>query len=256
MKVWFENIMLGLVHYLYGPHPDLHDALRLLVLMLVLWMLILHLAAGRTQILVNAWVERRAEINLARLADRLGFQTRREGKMFARIFVGEGAHRGRTIRFFTYRWRGAVPMVGVAATCRQPAGLWVQIRPKLGWMMQALTNHATFRLQDLRSNDFRLRALPVGDPAFDKAYAVKSNQFALAVKLLTPTIQAELMAVRQPTRSAPTITIAEGEVRYFITAKPFGANAVDSLRAKMDLVCDLAEAVEKLCLENSPALMG
>ncbi len=258
MKTFIENLFVWLIYLLYGPNPkmDLGDLFRLLAVFMLLGILIVYLVHGQVKNVVRIWLGRRSQKKLARFAEGLGFQTRREVKFFKRTCVCEGTHRGRAVRFFTEHWRGNLSMVVVAAACREPAGLWLQVRPKLGWMLSALLNYATYRPQDFRSNDFRLRAFPLGDPSFDEAYAVKSNQPARAGELVTRKIQDELMTVRRPFHHTPIVTVAEGEARYAVPLGFFSAAAAGRLAEKMDFVCDLAEAAEKLWLKNSPALAG
>jgi hypothetical protein len=246
MKTFIENFWGWIIYLLYGPNPKmgLEDFFRLIVELVLVWMLAVHLLAHQFHIIVNAWQACRTQKKLARLAERLGFQTRREVRFFQRTFVCEGTHLGRAVRFFTYNWRGALPMAMVAAACREPSGLWLQVRPKRGWMLNALLAYATYRPRDFCSNESRLRAFPLGDPLFDEAYAVKSNQPALAAELLTQKVQAALLAVHQPRGRAPTVTIAEGEARYAVLVGGF--TDVNPLAEKMDFVCGLAEAAEQV----------
>ncbi len=245
-----ETLFTNLVHFLFGLHPamDFDDLIRLAVAFFFLVMLVGKLVGFLAQSRVQAWLMRHTRKKLARLGGSMGFRPGPQEKKHAQI-AGEGTRRTRIVRFLTCRWRG-LPMAAVAAVCPESADFRLRICPNSGRFWNSLLSFSSFRPQDFKSKEFRLRAQPTGDPSFDEAYLVKSTQPALVSKLLTQEMRNLLMTVRKPFHRAPVVTIADGEVRYALFVGAF--TKIDPLAEKLDFVCDLAEAVKSAYQSDSP----
>jgi hypothetical protein len=178
--------------------------------------------------------QRRAREQLAGLARRLGLELRRqEAKLgFEPPPTVAGRHRNRAVRFFNYTTgsgKSSTTWSAVAAALDGAGGFNLELFPE-----NFVTRIATaLGLQDIR----------VGDPAFDQAFIVRSNDPAYAAAALLPEIRARLLAER-PRGARGHLAIKDGEVRY-AEAGAFDDEArVTRLAGMLEVVCDLAEVAE------------
>ena len=178
--------------------------------------------------------QRKAVDNLTCLASRLGFEVNRKPARFG--FepppTVAGRHRNRAVRFFNYTTgsgKSSTTWSAVAAALDGAGGFNLELFPE-----NFVTRIATaLGLQDIR----------VGDPTFDQAFIVKSNDPAYAAAALLPEIRARLLAER-PRGARGHLAIKDGEVRY-AEAGAFDDEArVTRLAGMLEVVCDLAEVAE------------
>ncbi len=178
--------------------------------------------------------QRRAREQLTALAARLGLELKRQpAKLgFEPTPTVEGNHRGRFVRFFSFTTGS-----GKSRTT------WVAVSA-------AATGTGAFTL-DLGHENFLTRMaialgmqdIKVGDPAFDRAFIVKSSDPAYAAAALLPEIRARLLAGVQHGMFGH-LRIADGLVRYAETGA-FGNEAqLNRLVAMLEVACDLAEVAE------------
>ena len=178
--------------------------------------------------------QRQAREQLAGLARRLGLELRRsEPKLgFEPPPTVAGRHRDRTVRFFTYTTgsgKSSTTWSAVAAAVGGAGGFSLELFPE-----NFLTRIATaLGLQDIR----------VGDPAFDQAFIVRSNDPAYAAAALLPEIRSRLLAER-PSGGRGHLTIKDGEVRYAEVGAFDNEARVMRLADMLEVVCDLAEVAE------------
>lgn len=178
--------------------------------------------------------QRRARAQLAGLAARFGLELRRQpAKLgFEPPPTVEGRHRNRTVRFFNYSTgtgKSRTTWSAVAAAVGGTGGFTLELSPK-NFVTRIAT---TFGMQDIR----------VGDPAFDPAFVVKSNDPAYAVAALLPEIRARLLAERR-NGAAGHLTVKAGEVRYAEVGFFDQEARVARLADMLGVACDLAEVAE------------
>jgi hypothetical protein len=90
------------------------------------------------------------------------------------------------------------------------------------------------------------RSLPdikVGDPEFDRAFVVRSNDAAHATAALLPEIRAHLLRERE-LGALGHLTVKGGVVRDAEVGAFDNAARVDRLAGMLEVICDLAKAVE------------
>jgi hypothetical protein len=178
--------------------------------------------------------QRQAREQLAGLAHRLGLELRRsEPKLgFEPLPTVAGRHRDRAVRFYNYTTgsgKSSTTWSAVAAGVGGAGGFSLELFPE-----NFLTRIATaLGLQDIR----------VGDPVFDQAFIVRSNDPAYAAAALLPEIRARLLAER-PSGGRGHLTIKDGEVRYAEVGAFDNEARVTRLAGMLEVVCDLAEVAE------------
>ena len=178
--------------------------------------------------------QRKAHEQLAGLARRLGLELRRQGAKFGfePSPTVAGGHRNRAVRFFNYTTgsgKSSTTWSAVAAAVGGAGGFSLELFPE-----NFLTRIATaLGLQDIR----------VGDPAFDQAFIVRSNDPAYAAAALLPEIRARLLAER-PSGARGHLAIKDGEVRYAEAGALDNEARVTRLAGMLETVCDLAEVAE------------
>jgi hypothetical protein len=174
--------------------------------------------------------------NLTKLANRLGLELNRQpAKLgFEPTPSVEGRHRGRPVRFFAYTtgsgksrraWSAvsaAVPGAGAFVLELVPENFLTRVATALG-------------MQDIQ----------IGDPTFDRAFIVRSNDAASAAAALLPEIRARLIAAF-PRVFGGELTVKAGAVRYAEGGGLGDAACVARLEAMLEMVCDLAEVAEAL----------
>ena len=178
--------------------------------------------------------QRKAREQLAGLARRLGLELRRQGAKFGfePSPTVAGGHRNRAVRFFNYTTgsgKSSTTWSAVAASVGGAGGFSLELFPE-----NFLTRIATaLGLQDIR----------VGDPAFDQAFIVRSNDPAYAAAALLPEIRARLLAERPP-GARGHLAIKDGEVRDAEAGAFDDGARVTRLAGMLEVVCDLAEVAE------------
>lgn len=187
----------------------------------------LALTLGRKQ-------QRRVRTLLTALAQRLGLELKtRPAKFgFEPTPTVEGPHRGRAVRFFSFTTGSGKSRTTWCAVSAAFAGagtftLDLQAQNIVGRIAVALG------MQDIR----------IGDPAFDEAFIIKSNDPAYAAAALLPEIRARLLGERQHGATGH-LAVKDGEVRYAEIGS-FGSEAqVNRLASMLEVACDLAEVAE------------
>ena len=178
--------------------------------------------------------QRKAREQLAGLASRFGLELRRqEAKLgFEPPPTVAGRYRNRAVRFFNYTTgagKNSTTWSAVAATVGGAGGFTLELFPE-----NFLTRIATaLGMQDIR----------VGDPAFDQAFIIRSNDATYAAAALLPEIRARLLAERPPSARGH-LSIKDGEVRYAEVGAFDNEARVTRLAAMLEVVCDLAEVAE------------
>ncbi|MDD2763212.1 MAG: hypothetical protein PHE83_04455 [Opitutaceae bacterium] len=178
--------------------------------------------------------QRKAREQLAGLARRFGLELRRQPSRFGfePLPTLEGRYRNRAVRFYTYTTgsgKNSTTWGAVSAAVAGAGGLTLELFPE-NFLVRIAT---ALGMQDIR----------VGDPAFDQAFIVKSNDPAYAAAALLPEIRARLLAERA--RGAHgRLSIKGGTVQY-AEVGGFGNEArVNRLADLLEAVCDLAEVAE------------
>jgi hypothetical protein len=188
---------------------------------------------GLAIVLIKAQ-QRKAIENLTKLASRLGLELKRQpAKLgFEPTPTLEGRHRGRPVRFFSYTtgsgknrraWSAvsaAVPGAGAFVLELAPENFITRVATALG-------------MQDIQ----------IGDPTFDRAFIVRSNDAAAAAAALLPEIRIRLLTAF-PRLFGGELAVKEGAVRYAEGGGMGDAACVARLEAMLEVVCDLAEVAE------------
>ena len=178
--------------------------------------------------------QRQTRKQMAGLARRLGLEFKRhKAKLgFEPPPTVAGPHRNRAVRFFSYTIRSgknSTTWSAVAAAVGGAGGFSLELFPK--HFLNRIA--AAFGLQDIQ----------VGDPLFDQAFVVKSNDPAYAAAALLPEIRSCLLAER--TRGARGhLAITDGETRHAEVGTFNNEARVARLTRMLEVVCDLAEVAE------------
>jgi hypothetical protein len=169
------------------------------------------------------------------LAERLGFQLQDDGEGAGKLGV-TGRHRGRNVRFFTY-------YAGIGDKRRTNIAVAAPYAGRDGFSLFLYPNFAILR----GTVKARRPLVRTGDEAFDRAYFVKSSDPALAQTVLTPEIRDRLLALDAQLRCMSNLFIENGEVRYPLLGafRNPAQVAPETLTGMLDLVCGVAERVEK-----------
>ena len=185
-------------------------------------------------VVLGRWQQRKSLENLTKLASRLGLELKRQpAKLgFEPTPTVEGRYRNRPVRFYNYttgsgKGRRAWSAVSAAVP---GAGAFTLELAQENPLMRLIT---ALGMQDIQ----------VGDPTFDRAFIVRSNDAAGAAAALLPEIRTRLLATF-PRLTAGELSVKGGQVRY---AEPSGmgdAACVGRLADMLEVVCDLAEVAE------------
>lgn len=187
--------------------------------------------------------QRKALAHLANLASRLGLELKRQpAKLgFEPIPTVEGRHRGRPVRFFTYTTgsgKNRRSWSAVSAAAPGSGAFTLELAPE-----NFLTRIAvSLGLQDLK----------IGDPIFDQAFLVRSNDAATAAAALLPEIRARLLTAF-PRAFGGELTVKDDAVRYAEGGGMGDAACVARLEAMLEIICDLAEVAEALPAAQPPS---
>jgi hypothetical protein len=185
-------------------------------------------------LLVVRRLQRQTCERLAALASRLGLELRRQPARFGfePTPTVEGRYRDRLVRFFTYTTgsgKSRHTWCAVSAALTAPRAFTLELCPE-----NFITRLATaLGMQDLQ----------VGDPEFDRAFIVRSNDPAYAAAALLPEIRAKLLA-RCPRTTCGALTIKGGEVRFCENGSFDRQEQLDRFAAMLEVLCDLADVAE------------
>lgn len=175
---------------------------------------------------------RKAEANLQALAARQGLQVVKTGSGITAVTSLRGQRQGKEVRFWTYstgsgKSRRTWCAVGVRP--RVAGELTFDLRPQgfsttvMGW--------------------FGAKEIRVGDPAFDAAWFVRTNQPDFLAAALVPDIRAKLSLLGWAAGDAE-YKLDAGLVQ-FATLGSFGsAKVIARLEARLPVLLDLADLAE------------
>ena len=171
---------------------------------------------------------------LAALASRLGLELRRQPVRFGfePTPTVEGQHRDRLVRFFTYTTgsrKSRMTWSAVSAALTSPRTFTLELCPE-NFITRLVTASG---MQDIQ----------VGNPEFDRAFIVRSNDPAYAAAALLPEIRAKLLA-QCPRTTCGALTIKGGEARYTETGSFDRQEQIDRFAAMLEILCELAEVAE------------
>jgi hypothetical protein len=190
--------------------------------------------------------QRKTIENLTKLASRLGLELKRQpAKLgFEASPTVTGQYRGRQVRFFDYRTgsgKNRRSWSAVSAAAPGSGAFTLELAAE-----NFLTRIATsMGLQDLK----------IGDPIFDQAFIVRSNDAAAAAAALLPEIRTRLLTAF-PRLFGGALTVKGGEVRYAEGGGLGDAACVARLADLLEVVCDLAEVAEALpALQPPPQIL-
>jgi hypothetical protein len=187
----------------------------------------LSIAAARRQ-------QRKTRETMAGVAGRLGLELRRQPARFG--FEApptvEGRYRDRQVRFFNFTTgssKSRTTWSAVSAAIGSATGFTLELAPEnlLSRIGIALG------MQDIK----------VGDPEFDRAFVVRSNDAAYAAAALLPEIRARLLSERKQ-GARGHLTVKAGEARYAEVGAFADAARIDRLAGMLEVICDLAEVAE------------
>jgi hypothetical protein len=178
--------------------------------------------------------QRKAREQLGALAAQLGLELRRQPARFGfePTPTVEGRHRNRSVRFFSYTTgsgKSRTTWCAVSAAIGGTGAFSLDLYPE-NFLVRLVT---ALGMQDIR----------IGDPPFDQAFIIKSNDPAYAMAALLPEIRARLLDERH--RGAfGGLTVKDHEVRY---AEMGGFDQPDQtarLGRILEIVCNLGEVAE------------
>lgn len=189
------------------------------------------------------WLRPRALENLGALAGRLGLQIGPRPDAFwilPRLPTIEGRHRGRDVRFLGRLGELGENRIVVAAKYAGDGGFILYAGDRGTILHRPLYSFRFF------TGGGKLQPVFTEDADFDRGFFFKTTDPLTAKNLLTPEVRRELLDVyRQPGGLTGQLAITEGEVRYTLYGRFSNPRHVEMLAARLDLVCGLAEQVEK-----------
>jgi hypothetical protein len=190
--------------------------------------------------------QRKTLENLTKLASRLGLELKRQpAKLgFEPTPTLAGRHRGRPVRFFNYTTgSGKSRRVWSAVSVAVPgaSAFTLELAPE-NFLTRVVT---ALGMQDIQ----------VGDPTFDKAFLVRSNDAAAAAAALLPEIRTRLLTTFSR-NTGGELAVKDGAVRYAEVGGLGEAALVARLAGMLEVVCDLAEVAEALpALQPQPQIL-
>jgi hypothetical protein len=144
----------------------------------------------------------------------------------------EGTQAGRAIRYWTYATgsgKSRVTWVAVGVQPRATAGLQLELtRQNFGSKIMEM---------------FGVKEVQVGDPAFDAAWFVRTNQPDFLAAALVPAIRARLLAAPAEGRSA-RYKLEQGPVFYAEQGAFASAAVLARLERQLPLLHELADVAE------------
>ena len=187
----------------------------------------LSIAAARRQ-------QRKTRETMAGVAGRLGLELRRRPATlgFEPSPTVEGRHRDRQVRFFNFTTgsgKSRTTWSAVSAAIGSAGGFALELAPETFLSRIGIA----LGMQDIK----------VGDPEFDRAFVVRSNDPAYASAALLPEIRARLLSERKQ-GARGHLTVKAGEARYAEVGAFADAARIDRLAGMLEVICDLAEVAE------------
>ena len=198
---------------------------------------------GLAMVLIKAQQRKTIE-NLTKLASRLGLELKRQpAKLgFEASPTVTGQYRGRQVRFFDYR-------TGSGKNRRSWSAVSAAAPGSGAFTLELAAENFLTRI----AVSMGMQDLKIGDPIFDQAFLVRSNDAAAAA--LLPEIRARLLTTF-PRLFGGELTVKGGEVRYAEGGGLGDAACVARLADMLELACDLAEVAEALpALQPQPQIL-
>lgn len=176
---------------------------------------------------------RKTREELAALASRSGLRlTEKTSLGITMVESLEGQQQGRPVRFWSYSTGS-----GKSRTTWMTVG--VTVPGAVALQFDLTRQNFASRLMEL----FGAKEIQVGDPAFDQAWFVRTNQPEFFAAALVPAIRAKLMAEVGDRRSTGGFKLENGIVRY-TEMGGLSAAAVERFATKLPLLQDLADVAE------------
>lgn len=194
------------------------------VIVVVVFVLVIRMARGQA---------RKTRDMLHAFAQRAGLRVTEKTMLgIAWVECLEGEHQGRAIRYWTY-----------ATGSGKSRTTWVAVgvRPRADNGLQFELTRQNFgsKLMEL----FGTKEIQVGDPAFDQAWFVRTNQPDFFAAALVPQIRARFMA--EPAgRWGASYKLEQGLVQYAEHGSLSGPGILESLERQLPLLHELADVAE------------
>lgn len=144
----------------------------------------------------------------------------------------EGTQAGRTIRYWTYATGSGKSRITWAAVGVQP-------RAAAGLQFELTRQNLGSRIMEM----FGVKEVRVGDPAFDAAWFVRTNQPDFLAAALVPSIRARLLAGPAEGRSV-RYKLEQGPVHYAEQGGFASAAVLARLERQLPLLHELADVAE------------
>ncbi len=175
---------------------------------------------------------RKTREGLATFAARAGLRlTEKTVLGFTMVQSLEGEAQGRSVRYWTYT-------TGSGKSSTSWVAVGVGVPPGVALQFHLTRQNFGAKLMEL----FGVHEIQVGDPAFDAAWFVRTNQPEYFAAALVPAIRAKFMAEAADWRSAG-FKLESGVVQYAETGSLSAATAA-RLETKLPLLQDLADVAE------------
>jgi hypothetical protein len=173
-------------------------------------------------------------------AQRTGLRLTEQTKLgFTSVESLDGEQHGRAIRYWTYATgsgKSRTTWVAVGVRPRADHGLQFDLtRQNFGSKIMAL---------------FGAKEIQVGDPAFDQAWFVRTNQPEFFAAALVPSIRARLMA-GPAGRWGAAYRLEKGLVQYVEQGSFTRAEILEQLERQLPLLHELADVAE-VAADNRP----
>jgi hypothetical protein len=211
---------------------------RLLALMLALvqpeWLFLavcMFLFAGGGYAAVRS--AQRTLTRMRAFAERHGLQAAERSALgFTWIESMEGVQSGRKLRYWTYTTGSGKSRVTWSAVGVEP-------RADGGLEFEITQQHFGSKILEF----FGAKEIQVGDPVFDAAWFVRTNQPEFFAAALVPSIREQMMAAPGKTRSGQ-YKLADGRVRYAEKGSWSQAGVLERLEQQVPLLQALADVAE------------
>lgn len=181
---------------------------------------------------LNKWAQKKTLANLQALAARTGLQLSAPPGLLSGGGTVSGTQLGRAVRFWTYTTgsgKSRQTWCAVGVRPREAGGLQFEIRPQ---------NLATKVMEWFGAKEIR-----VGDPAFDQAWFVQTDQPEFLAAALVPEIR-EKLTVPDVAGWSGSYKLADGEVRFALQNSFTSEKALAQLEARLPVLHDLADVAE------------
>lgn len=162
-----------------------------------------------------------------------GLQTTEESALgFTTVRSMEGVQAGRRVRYWTYTTgsgKSRVTWAAVSVEPRADGGLQFEITPQ----------HFGSKVLEF----FGVKEIQVGDPVFDAAWFVRTNQPEFLAAALVPSIREQLMSLSSVTRGG-RYQLEAGRVRYAEKGTLGQTATLARLEAQVPVLQALADVAE------------